>query len=75
MSPDADYIVVRPCTTAIIAWADNTWEYLEDYSPEDWTHMSDDTFILYLPADVDEAQIEEYVRAYNRGEAGPWTAS
>jgi len=55
-------------TVAIIAWADNTWEYLEDYSPEDWTHMSDDTFILYLPADVDEAQIEEYVRAFNRGE-------
>lgn len=68
MSPDADYIVVRPCTTAIIAWADNTWEYLEDYNPEDYLNMSDDTFILYLPADVDEDQIEEYVRAFNRGD-------
>ena len=55
-------------TVAIIAWADNTWEYLEDYSPEDWTNMSDDTFILYLPPDVDEDQIEEYVRAFNRGD-------
>ena len=68
MSPDADYIVVRPCTTAIIAWADNTWDYLEGHRPEDYLNMSDDTFILYLPADVDEAQIEEYVRAFNRGD-------
>ncbi len=62
-------------TVAIIAWADNTWEYLEGHRPEDWTNMSDDTFTLYLPPDVDEVQIEEYVQAYNRGEAGPWTAS
>lgn len=62
-------------TVAIVAWGDNTWEYLEDYSPEDWTHKSDDTFILYPPADVDEAQIEEYVRAFNRGEGKTWTAS
>ena len=75
MSPDADYIVVRPCTTAIIAWADNTWEYLEDYSPEDWTHMSEDYAIMYLPAGADEDQIEEYVRAFNRGEGKTWTAS
>ena len=62
-------------TVAIIAWADNTWEYLEDYSPEDWTHKSDDYVIIHVPADVVEVQIEEYVRAYNRGEAGPWTDS
>ena len=62
-------------TVAIIAWADNTWEYLEDYDPEDYLNMSDDTFILYLPADVDEDQIEEYVRAFNRGEGKTWTAS
>ena len=55
-------------TVAIIAWADNTWDYLEGHRPEDWTNMSDDTFILYLPPDVDEDQIEEYVRAFNRGE-------
>ena len=55
-------------TVAIIAWADNTWDYLEGHRPEDYLNMSDDTFILYLPADVDEAQIEEYVRAFNRGD-------
>ena len=53
---------------SIISWDDNKWYYLEDYSHEDWTHMSDDYAIMYLPADVDEAQIEEYVRAFNRGE-------
>ena len=55
-------------TTTIIGWADNTWEYLEDYNLVDYAHMSDDTFIMYLPSGADEAQIEKYVRAFNRGE-------
>ena len=55
-------------TTTIIGYADNTWAYLEDYNLSDYAHMSDDTFIMYLPAGTDEDQIEEYVRAFNRGE-------
>ena len=57
-----------PDTLTIIGWADNTWEYLEDYNLADYAHMSDDTFILHLPEDVDEDQVEEFVRAFNRGE-------
>ena len=57
-----------PDTLTIIGYADNTWAYLEDYNLSDYAHMSDDTFIMYLPAGTDEAQIEEFVRAFNRGE-------
>ena len=38
------------------------------YNLSDYAHMSDDTFIMYLSAGTDEDQIEEYVRAFNRGE-------
>ena len=58
-----------PDTLTIIGWADNTWEYLEDYNLADYSHMSDDTFIMYLSAGTDEDQVEEYVQAFNRGES------
>ena len=38
------------------------------YNLADYSHMSDDTFIMYLSAGTEEDQIEEYVRAFNRGE-------
>ena len=58
-----------PDCVTIIGWADNTWEYLENYNLTDYAHMSDDTFHQYLPAGTDEAKIDEYVRAFNRGES------
>ncbi len=64
----ASIIASTDNTVAVIAWANDCWEYLDDYNLADYAFMSDDTFVLYLPADVDEDQIEEYVRAFNRGD-------
>ena len=61
-------MVETPDTITIIGWADNTWEYLGDYNLSDYAHMSDDTFIMHLSGGTGEDQIEEYVRAFNRGE-------
>ena len=55
-------------TVAIIAWADNTWEYREDFDPEDYAHMSDDYVIIHVPADLDDEEVWVIVQAFNMGD-------
>ena len=57
-----------PDTVAVIAWADNTWQYLEDHDPEDYTHMSDDYAIIHVPADLDDEEVWVVVQAFNMGD-------
>ena len=55
-------------TVAIIAWADNTWKYLEDFDPSDYSHMSDDYAVIYVPADYDDEEVWVVVQALNMGD-------
>ncbi len=62
-------------TVEIVVWANDEWEYLEDFDPSDYSQMSDDYVIIHVPADLDDEEVWVIVQAFNRGEYEPWTAS
>ena len=55
-------------TVDIIVWADNTWEYLEDFDQSDYSHMSDDYTIIHVPAGLDDEEVWAIVQAFNMGD-------
>ena len=48
----------------ICAWPDGTWCLKEDI--EEYTHMSDDYFIVSVPEECDDEEIEEIVTNINK---------
>ena len=55
-------------TVEIVVWADNTWEYLEDFDPSDYSQMSDDYTIIHVPAGLDDEEVWVVVQALNMGD-------
>jgi len=59
--------VVVPGKTPVVVWPDGEWVYEEEYDPADWTHKSDDIYVLWIPDEHDEEEVPLFIESHEAG--------